>query len=109
MPTNYENIFITPTLNVDRAKSFESTEEQKRYYERLRKAFDGLDNKVPEIKFLQIGFDELKSDASFDFVVNVVLENIESLPDYANHPEHLKAASVVREMMVDRKVIDYAF
>ena len=90
-------------------KAFESEEEKEGYYERLRKAFDGLDKKVPEIKFLQIGFDELQSEASFDFIVNVVIENLESLSAYANHPEHLKAASVVREMMVDRKVIDYTF
>ena len=88
-------------------KAFESEEEKEKYYERLRKAFDGLDKRVPEIKFLQIGFDELQSEASFDFIVNVVLENIDYLSAYANHPEHLKAASVVREMMVDRKVIDY--
>jgi len=90
-------------------KAFESAEEKEKYYMRLKEAFDGLDKRVPEIKFLQIGFDELESEASFDFVVNVVLENIDCLPAYANHPEHLKAASVVREMMVDRKVIDYTF
>ncbi len=90
-------------------KAFESEEEKALYYTRLTKAFDGLDNKVPEIKFLQIGFDELGSEASFDFIVNVDLENLEKLSAYANHPEHLKAASVVREMMVDRKVIDYEF
>jgi len=90
-------------------KAFESEQEKEKYYERLRGAFDGLDKRVPAIKFLQIGFDELGSDASFDFVVNVDIENLESLSAYANHPEHVKAASVVREMMVDRKVIDYSF
>jgi len=90
-------------------KAFESAEEKKKYYERLRQAFDGLDKKVPEIKFLQIGFDELQSEASFDFVVNVVIEDLESLSAYANHPEHIKAGAVVRERLVDRKVIDYAF
>ena len=90
-------------------KALESEEEKEMYYKRLREAFDGLDQKVPEIKFLQIGFDELGSEASFDFVVNVVLKNMDCLPAYANHPEHLKAASVVREMMADRKVIDYSF
>jgi len=90
-------------------KAFESEEEKEKYYERLRKAFDGLDNRVAEIKFLQIGFDELGSEASFDFVVNVVLENIDCLPAYSNHPEHVKAGAVVREMLAERKVIDYSF
>jgi len=90
-------------------KAFEAEEEKEMYYERLRKAFDGLDKKVPEIKSLEIGFDELGSEASFDFVVNVVIENLESLPAYANHPEHVKAVTVIKEMVADRKVIDYSF
>ena len=90
-------------------KAFESAEEKENYYNRLREAFDGLDKKVPEINFLQIGFDELHSEASFDFVVNVDIESLDALSVYANHPEHIKAVSVVKEMAVDRKVIDYAF
>lgn len=90
-------------------KAFESEEEKVKYYARLEKAFDGLDKKVPEIKFLQIGFDELKSEASFDFVVNVDIENIDCLAAYANHPEHQKAVTVVKEMVAERKVIDYSF
>ena len=90
-------------------KAFDSAEEKKNYFDRLTKAFDGLDERIPEIKFLQIGFDQLHSDASFDFVVNVDIENMEALPVYANHPEHLKAAAVVKEMAAERKVIDYEF
>ncbi|MDQ1769669.1 hypothetical protein GQR60_07740 [Labilibaculum sp. A4] len=90
-------------------KAFESAEAKENYFNRLKKAFDGLDERIPEIKFLQIGFDQLRSDASFDFVVNVDLENMDALPLYANHPEHLKAASVVKEMAAERKVIDYEF
>ncbi len=90
-------------------KAFDSTENKKNYFDRLKKAFDGLDERISEIKFLQIGFDQLQSDASFDFVVNVDVESIEALPLYANHPEHIKAAAIVKEMAADRKVIDYEF
>jgi len=90
-------------------KAFGSEEERENYHNRLKKAFDGLDKKIPEIKFLQIGFDQLHSDVSFDFVVNADLENIDALPVYANHPEHIKVASIIKEMAIDRKVIDYLF
>jgi len=90
-------------------KAFGSEEEKKSYHNRLIEAFEGLENKVPEIKFLQIGFDELHSDASFDFIVNVDIESLDALSVYANHPEHVKAASVIKEMAADRKVIDYEF
>jgi len=90
-------------------KAFGSEEEKNSYNNRLIEAFEGLENKVPEIKFLQIGFDKLHSDASFDFIVNVDIENLDALSVYANHPEHVKAASVIKEMAADRKVIDYEF
>lgn len=90
-------------------KAFGSDEEKKNYRNKLIEAFDGLDKIIPEIKFLQIGFDELNTDASYDFVVNVNIENLEDLSVYANHPEHLKAVTVIKEMAIDRKVIDYEF
>ncbi|MCY1633011.1 Dabb family protein [Marinifilum sp. D737] len=90
-------------------KAFESEQEEKNYQERLVKAFDGLDNTIPEIKFLQIGFDQLKSDASYDFIVNVDIENLDALSVYAKHPDHMKAVEVIKEMAIDRKVIDYEF
>lgn len=90
-------------------KAFESEQEEKNYQERLVKAFDGLDKTIPEIKFLQIGFDQLKSDASYDFIVNVDIENLDALSVYAKHPDHMKAVEVIKEMAIDRKVIDYEF
>jgi len=88
---------------------FETTQEKENYYNRIKEVFEDLDKHVPAIKFLQIGFDELQAESSYDFVVNVVLENIESLPNYMNHPEHVKAALIVRERMIDKKAIDYSF
>ncbi|PKQ65652.1 hypothetical protein BZG02_01205 [Labilibaculum filiforme] len=90
-------------------KAFDSAEEKENYFTRLKNAFDGLDERIPEIKFLQIGSDLLHTDASYDFVVNVDIENIEALPIYANHPEHVKAVTILKEMAADRKVIDYEF
>tara|TARA_R110001583_G_scaffold50403_2_gene157315 strand:- start:10479 stop:10781 length:303 start_codon:yes stop_codon:yes gene_type:complete len=88
---------------------FESIEEKENYYNRIKDVFDGLEDRVPAIKSLQIGFDELQSVSSYDFVVNVVLENMEALPEYMNHPEHVKTGKIVRERMLDKKTIDYEF
>lgn len=90
-------------------KAFGSEEEKKNFCSRLTEAFDGLDKIIPEIKFLQIGFDELHTDASYDFAVNVDIESLDDLSVYANHPEHVKAVTVIKEMAIDRKVIDYEF
>jgi hypothetical protein len=88
---------------------FESIEEKENYYNKIREVFNGLEDRVPAIKSLQIGFDDLESECSYDFVVNVVLENMDALPEYMNHPEHVKAGKIVRERMIDKKAIDYEF
>lgn len=90
-------------------KTFESELEKENFYERLKKAFDGLDKTIPEIKSLQLGFDKLHTEASFDFIVNIEIENLDAINAYANHAEHIKAVSVIKEMATDRKVIDYEF
>ncbi|WP_372751138.1 Dabb family protein [Labilibaculum sp.] len=90
-------------------KAFDSAKDKKNYQVRLKSAFKGLDERIPEIKSLQIGFDILHSEASFDFIVNVDIEKLEDLPVYANHPEHVKAVDIIKEMAVDRKSIDYEF
>ena len=64
-------------------------------------------NSGGEIKALKIGFDSLFSDSSMDFAVCVDIESLDDLKKYANHKEHLKAASIVREKLIDRKVIDF--
>lgn len=88
--------------------NFESIQEKEDYYNRLKTAFDGLEDRVPAIKSLQIGFDELDAESSYDFVVNVILKNMTALTEYMNHPEHVKAGKVVREKMIDKKAIDYS-
>jgi hypothetical protein len=90
-------------------KAFDSAEEKKSYQVRLTNAFKGLEEKIPEIKSLQIGFDILQAEFSFDFIVNVDIDNMDDLPLYANHPEHLKAVKIIKEMAADRKSIDYEF
>lgn len=90
-----------------RFKSFESEEKKIEYYNRIKDAFRGLEEKVPAIQFLQLGFDELHSEASFDLAILVDIEDLDALSAYANHPEHIKAAAVIKEFAIDRKVIDF--
>ena len=89
-------------------EKFDTPQEKETYYNRLKEVFNGLENRVPAIKSLEIGFDELEDKSSYDFVVNVVIENMASLPDYANHPEHVKAVLIIKEKVLDRKAIDYS-
>jgi len=89
--------------------AFDSKEQKEEFFQRVINAFDKLEDKIPEIKALQIGFDVLQSDASFDFAVNVDVQSLDTLKTYANHPEHLKAVVILKEKIIERRVIDYEF
>ncbi|MFA8434359.1 MAG: Dabb family protein [Marinifilaceae bacterium] len=86
---------------------FATNEEKENYFQRLRNAFCGLENRIPELHSIHIGFDVLHSDASFDFIVSAEIENLEHLQCYSQHPAHLAAAAVIKEKAIDRKAIDY--
>lgn len=90
-------------------KPFENLQDKDVYYSRLVNAFATLCDDIPQLKSFEIGFDILESEASYDFIVNAEIENLNDLKIYANHPKHLIAAKVVRERAIDRKVIDYKF
>lgn len=88
-------------------EQFNEESDKNYYHKRIQNAFVGLENKIPEIKSLKIGFDILFSDASMDIAICVQINNLVDLEIYANHPEHLKVASIIREKAIERKVIDF--
>lgn len=88
-------------------EQFKSESDRKNYYQRIKDAFDGLENKIDEIQSIKIGFDTLFSDSSMDLAVCVQLNNLDDLKIYANHEEHLRVGSIVRERLIERKVIDF--
>lgn len=62
---------------------------------------------IPEIKSLEVGINEVESDASYDIVLVSTFATMEDLKTYASHPEHLKVADFCAKVRVSRVVIDY--
>ena len=61
---------------------------------------------IPEIKRMEIGFDVSKTDASMDVMLLTEFDSLETLHTYAVHPEHVKVATYVREIVETRVVHD---
>ena len=74
--------------------------------ERVRDALYALVPKIPEIKKMEIGFDEKHTDASMDLMLLTEFESLETLAYYAEHPEHLKVSGYVRKVTESRVVLD---
>jgi stress responsive alpha/beta barrel protein len=44
---------------------------------------------IEEIEFLEVGIDELHEERSWDLVLNMVFQSVETLRIYQKHPEHI--------------------
>lgn len=62
---------------------------------------------IPEIKSLEVGINEVESDASYDIILISTFATMEELKTYANHPEHLKVVEFCAKVRLSRVVIDY--
>lgn len=73
----------------------------------MKQHLDALVEIVPEIRSLECGLDTLHTPASFHLVLTVVVDDIEALQRYANHPKHLVIADYAKRVTDTRVVVDY--
>ncbi len=84
----------------------EVTEEKKKeLYAYFAEAFPALVGKIPGVLHAEIATPPLPSSTK-DMCLYVEMEKPEDIPVYANHPEHLKVAQVVRANFQDRCATD---
>jgi hypothetical protein len=78
--------------------------------ENLHKAkvlLDSLPDKISAIGEFEVGIDTLRSDASFDLVLNSSFADHRRLTAYQTHPEHVKVVEFLRKVQVSKVVVDY--
>ena len=85
----------------------EDVPEEKREEVRneLKKAFPALVGKIPGLLKAEVGMPPLGT-SNCDMSLYCELNNAEDIPVYANHPEHLKVAAIVRANCEGRRAVD---
>ena len=48
-------------------------------------------------------------EEKWDLVLTAIVEDLVALQEYANHPLHLAAASIIKDIKEDRSCVDYIF
>lgn len=66
-----------------------------------------LKGKIPQIKKIEVGINEINFDRNNDVVLITEFESFNDLSIYANHPDHLKLVEFVRENSISRSAIDF--
>jgi hypothetical protein len=75
--------------------------------ERLKAAIEGLRERVPGIRHLEVGIDVEGSAAAWDLALYSEFDTQEALDAYQVHPEHQKVRELVLEATSERAVVDY--
>ena len=85
----------------------ERTENKK---QEVKNMFMSMKDQIDVIKELQVGLDFLKSERSYDVVLEITFETVEDMNSYQQHPYHL---GIVKPFMKEAKKlsvsVDYEF
>ncbi|MCR6513528.1 MAG: Dabb family protein [Clostridium chrysemydis] len=88
------------TWNIKEENKEENMKEMKRRLEDLK-------GKIEEIVDIEVGININKSEAKKDIVLLSEFKSLKDLDIYQNHPLHLEVGKFVKEIAIDRNVVDY--
>lgn len=73
----------------------------------MKEKLESLENKVKELKSIEVGINIEESAQAFDVVLYSEFDSVDELNIYQVNEEHVKVASFVRSVVIDRVVVDY--
>ena len=61
---------------------------------------------IPQIKSMEIGFDVLHSEMSFDMALIMEFNNVDEMKEYSVHPAHQEVSNYVAKVRIERATVD---
>lgn len=75
----------------------------------IKKRLEKLKGIIKEIKNIEVGINFNNSEMAYDVCLVSEFENQEDLDLYQVNPNHVEVSKFVRNVITDRKVVDYNF
>ena len=75
--------------------------------QRIKAGFEALHGRIPGLLRIEIGFDYSKTDDSGDIALYSEFESRAALDGYQAHPLHNALVPLVRDVRIERRVVDY--
>ncbi|MDH5465053.1 MAG: Dabb family protein [Thiovulaceae bacterium] len=82
-------------------------EDKKNNLFKAKQMLEDLVALIDPLISMEVGIDFSQSDRAFDLSLYSTFASIEDLSTYANHPEHLKVVSFIKEVTSLSRVVDY--
>ncbi|MCG3202945.1 MAG: hypothetical protein NFCOHLIN_02831 [Gammaproteobacteria bacterium] len=73
----------------------------------MKRALEALRGRVPGLLAIEVGINTIPGSDSSDVVLYSEFADRGTLAAYQNHPEHERVAEFVKEVRVERRVVDY--
>lgn len=73
----------------------------------VKNNFEKLVDKIPGIKFYEVGINISTSPVAYDYVINSEFESVADLEIYSTHQAHVEAVKFNRQYSDTRIVVDY--
>ena len=74
---------------------------------RVKGMLEALPEKIDTLRSMEVGIDTSRSERSFDMVLVSTFDDQEGLDVYAPHPAHQEVVSLIKEVTLLSKVVDY--
>ncbi len=76
----------------------------------IKKAKDVLDNmkgKIPQLRFLEVGMDILRSERSYDIALITKFDSLSDLLAYQAHPVHVQVSGYITSIKESSIAVDF--
>ncbi|ACF13773.1 Stress responsive alpha-beta barrel domain protein [Chloroherpeton thalassium ATCC 35110] len=75
--------------------------------QKIKVLIESLKSVIPEIRSVEVGLNFTESAAAFDVALYSEFETKDALNVYQQHPEHVKVAGFIKNVTIERCVVDY--
>jgi len=75
--------------------------------EKVKSSLMALPEKIESLKSMEVGVDFLHSERSMDLVLTSTFDDREGLESYRVHPAHQEVVSLIKEVALESRVVDY--
>lgn len=73
----------------------------------MKAKLENLVGKIDVLRSLEVGSNELHTDASYDMVLTTTFDNEADMKAYAAHPLHVEVSTFCKSIRLARVTVDY--
>ncbi len=89
-------------------KEFESEDQKAVVRNKIRNALLSLENKIDELKYIEVGNHYQLNTSSFDLCLITHFDTLTDMEAYQIHPDHIKVLNeLIKPNLVNRAAVDF--